>query len=375
MTHMRNLVWVDALMIYGDCAEKAFLKPRVHSNLSKAYGAAGLQEQAIAEAETAIELGVNGYEEYWVAACNMIAAYKKQGRDEEAYNRGVELLNGAPAGTKNNAKPIFLRNLAVLYVNKGEYRKAYETLYSAIEMLARSTLPYLSALEQDMLMVLDAARGKCDVATLEQLGLPDRKKSSVLMVMAEIFFELGDFSRAHEYAYQASKINVDCEICQNFIVKLEDLEKANVRQRQYGTFKENYLKHFWQSSFNFKMAVAYVVEKYHFPFGHLVGELMQQARQLKPGSPDPWLLDSWRYYSSQKYDKAIEMVRKGLQIDENYAQLWVNLGMYQLAVERPHQALTSLQKAVQLYPGYPRRQEAAAMIAAARKKISLTSTD
>lgn len=369
MTHMRNLVWIDAVTLYGDCAKKAFLKPRVHSNLSKAYSVAGFQEKAIAEAEKAIELGVNGYEEYWVAACNMITAYKRQGREKEALSKGEELLADAPENAKINAKPIFLRNLAVLYKDNGKYWKAYQSLYSAIELLSRSTLPYLSALEQDMLMLLDEARDNCDTVTLEQLGLPDHKKSSVLMVLAKMFFELGDFSRAHEYACQANKVDANCEVCRNFIVKLENIEKLNARQHLYGTFKDNYLKHFWQSSFNLKMAVAYIVEKYHFPLGRLAEYLVQQARQLKPDSPDPWLLDSWLYYCGRKYDKAIAMVRKGLQLDENYSQLWVNLGMYQLAAEQPRQALISLQKALELYPGYPRRQEVAAMIAAAREKM------
>ena len=66
---------------------------------------------------------------------------------------------------------------------------------------------------------------------------------------------------------------------------------------------------------------------------------------------------------------AIEMVNKGLQIDEGYAQLWVNLGMYQLAAGQPREALASLLKALKLYPGHPRREKVLIMIVAARKKL------
>lgn len=372
MTHVRNRDWVDAVRFYEDCETKAPLKPRVHSNLSKAYTAAGFYEKSIAEAEKAIELGVFGYEEYWVAACNITTAYNKQGRKEEAQRRGEVLLHEAPEDAKINAKPIFLRNLAMIYLNNGEYQKAYDVLYSAIDLLKQTDLPYLPAVEKSMLILLEKARLKSDDLTLEKLGFADREKSTVMMLMAKIFLELADFPRARKYAGYAVDIDADCVAGSDLIYKLDGFEKANTRQSLYGTLRENYVFQFWKSSFNFKMAVAYVIEKYHLPADRLAGKLLQQICQSNPGSPDSWLLNSWHYYRGQKYVKAIEMVNNGLQIDDDYAQLWVNLGMYQLAAKKPREALVSLLKALDLYPGYPRRAEVAAMITAA-KKLNLYS--
>ena len=79
------------------------------------------------------------------------------------------------------------------------------------------------------------------------------------------------------------------------------------------------------------MAVAYVIEKYHLPLEQLSSWCLQTAKNEAPFSPDPFLLDSWRYYRNGDYRKAIALVREALKIDAHYAQLWVNLGLYQLS--------------------------------------------
>ncbi|MCK5663631.1 MAG: hypothetical protein KAI17_09095, partial [Thiotrichaceae bacterium] len=186
---------------------------------------------------------------------------------------------------------------------------------------------------------------------------------------ADIFLKHRDFLRARKYAVSASSIDVDCEYCVSFIADIDDNTKKNNQQRLYGTLQENYYLQFWKNSYNFKMAVVYCIEKYHLPLKSLSEKLLQRLCQLRPLSPDPWLLNSWHYYQMRKYDIAIELVKKGLQLDAGHAQLWVNLGMYQLAAGQSHESLVSLQKSLELYPGYPQRREVTIMIAAARKKL------
>jgi len=368
MTHVRNRTWTDVVTFYEDCVVKAPQKARVHSNLSKAYGRSGLYQKSIDEAEIAIKLGVINYEAYWVAACNMISAYSKQGLISEALERGKKLLANAPSGARINSKPIFLSNLAVLYARSGDYQNAYDSLHSAIDILTRSDLPYLPAIEQDMLAVLDDARMNGDDETLKQLGLFDREKISVMILMADLFFNFGEYSRAGNYVHQVLTLDGDNKEAKQFIAKLEAIERANRSQLLYGTLKQNYLENFWQSFFHFNMAVAYVIEKYHLPVDWLASGCLQRARYYRQTSPDPYLLDSWRYYCRQKYDRAICIVQKGLLLDKNYAQLWVNLGMYQLAAGQPRKAIISLKRAMELYPAYPRKQEVIAMLIAAKKE-------
>ncbi len=370
MTHVRNRTWVNVVTIYEDCVSKAPQKARVHANLSKAYGRTGQYEKAILEAKTAIAIGVENYEAYWVAGCNLLSAYSKQGLHDEALKWGEKLLLEVPPNAKINSKPIFLSNLAMLYARSGEYRKAYDSLSSAIDLLTRSDLPYLPALERDMLAVLDNARLNGDEEELKKLGLQDREKSSVMMLMAKLFFDFGEYSRARDYASQVVGLSDDNQPAQQFVAKLDALEQANKRQLLYGTLKQNYLEDFWESPFNFNMAVAYIIEKFNLPLDWLASICLQRAKQLNQKLPDPYLLNSWRYYSAQKYGMAKSELRKGMLFDENYAQLWVNLGMYQLAAQQPREAILSLKRAMELYPSYPQKQKVAAMVVAAKKMIS-----
>ena len=68
-------------------------------------------------------------------------------------------------------------------------------------------------------------------------------------------------------------------------------------------------------------------------------------------------------------------IENALELDNSYAQLWVNLGMYQLAGGNPIEARQSLLKALDLYPGYPKKTHVLAMLAAAQKMINVKVVD
>ena len=56
-----------------------------------------------------------------------------------------------------------------------------------------------------------------------------------------------------------------------------------------------------------------------------------------------------------------------MEIDGSRAQLWVNMGIYQLASKNYVFAQRSFVKALNLYPGYPKRDQMLAMMTKAQK--------
>ena len=82
LTYSRNMVWFDTVSLYNDCIYKAPNKARTHSNLATAWIKKGEYNKALLEAEMAIALGVKGYEEYWVAACDIISSLSLMEIDE-----------------------------------------------------------------------------------------------------------------------------------------------------------------------------------------------------------------------------------------------------------------------------------------------------
>jgi tetratricopeptide (TPR) repeat protein len=362
MTFTRNQVWVDPVAFNSDCVAKAPEKPRVYNNLCKAYIMAGNYQKGIENAEKAIALGVYGYEEYWAASCNLMASLEKLGRKKEALERGQKLLVDAPGGTKKNALPAFLCNLADLETEYGEYSLSYEHLRQALDLLERSTISLHQLVAKRFEELFSKVISEGDDGLLKEFGISSRGKAAARLRVAELYLEFYDFARARKYLGLALAVDPECKECDKFRLKLDLIDKANSRQKKYGTLKENYVYRFWTSRFNFWMACAYLIEKFSLPFDGLAADCLFRALRLKPSSPDPLLLDSWRYFRRGDYDNATRIIDKAIRLTPEYAQLWVNKGMYQLAAGQTGAARQSLLRALSLYPGYPKRVQVTAML-------------
>ena len=150
LTYTRNMDWQDPVTLYQDCVKKAPMKARSHSNLAKAYVDVGRYDEAIQEAEIAISIGKKGYEDYWVAACNVIGALIAKKDFEQASKKGEQFLNTAPEDAKKGAYPFFLANLGTAYRHEEKYDLAYDAFYKGRRYLKSSDSPYLPMLEIKM---------------------------------------------------------------------------------------------------------------------------------------------------------------------------------------------------------------------------------
>ena len=367
LTYVRNTCWIDNVALYSDCVAKAPMKARNHSNLSRAYAGVGNYDKAIAEAERAIKLGKQHHEEYWVSACNIISAYVAKGNIERAVSEGEQLIQNAPSETKQNAYPLVLHNLGDAYLKLGDYEAAYNIFLKALDFMCRcDDLPYLPVIEKDILALL-AEINKGDNYAAINMDLESGNDAAIYAKIASLFYERDRLDRASYYCDLGLGEDPASTQCNEIKSKLKMVFAANVVQHQKGTLKSKYLYHPVRSWFNFSMATAYLIEKMNIPLDELLDFCLNQAANLNPGSPDVYLLKSWHLYQKKDYAKALVQIEKAIQLDPEYAHLWINRGIYALAVGQGGVALSSFKKSLSLYPGYPHKDKVMAMMSAAEK--------
>ena len=230
-------------------------------------------------------------------------------------------------------------------------------------------------IDKVFLDIFAQAQAHADDKTLSELGLRGREQEWGFVWMTDYFLDRFDFQRALQYAEKALTIAPDSSICKSNLEKIKTVHERNSHQLAYGTLESNYVNRFWESSFNFAMTVAYMVEKTDMPFDFLVNYCLEYARTLKPESVDVRLLSSWHSYRSGKIGDAIEETISALKIDGSCAQLWVNMGIYQLAAKNYVYAQRSFATALNLYPGYPNRNQMLAMMMEAQKMGAVQGDD
>ncbi len=230
LTYRRNMDWQDAVTLYQDCVKKAPMKARTHGNLAKAYADAGKYDRAIQEAEIAISLGQKGYEDYWVAACNIVASLIAKKHFEQGIKRGEQLFNHAPEDAKKDAYPLFLANLGTAYTHEKRYDLAYDTFYRGLKWLTFSDSPHLLMLEVKMVGLLKEIHQNDD--NLAKELLIDVDVASIDAKMANIFFSLRDYDRAMKYRQKALSKNPGSMGCITSKQNIEDIKVANKVQRK-----------------------------------------------------------------------------------------------------------------------------------------------
>lgn len=229
LTYRRNMDWQDAVTLYEDSVKKAPMKARTHANLAKAYAEAGRYDKAIQEAESAISLGQKGYEDYWVAACNIVASLIAKKHFEQGIKSGEQLLNHAPEDAKKNAYPLFLANLGTAYTHEKRYDLAYDTFYKGLKWLTFSDSPHLLMLEAKMVGLLKEIHQNDDNLA-RGLLIDSDDAASIDAKMANIFFALRDYDRAIKYCQKALSKNPGSSGCLTIKQNIEDIKLANKLQ-------------------------------------------------------------------------------------------------------------------------------------------------
>jgi tetratricopeptide (TPR) repeat protein len=115
------------------------------------------------------------------------------------------------------------------------------------------------------------------------------------------------------------------------------------------------------------MATAYALVKTGFPFESAAQYFLQAAKKIHPDNIDVMLLSSWLYYKKKSYGEAVREVDKAIALDKDYAQLWINRGIYCLASGKNNEALAAFKKVLILYPDYPHGKKLEAMMLAAER--------
>ena len=173
LTFTRNEAWRDIVTIYEDAALKAPKNPRAHANLAVACGVVGLYERAISEAETAIELGQEHYEQWVVAANAIVTSLNGLEKYEEACRRGEQLLQHVPRNTNATALPTLYANLGRAHLELGQVEKAYAAVMKSLEWTQKKggDAYDLNRIERTLALILkDAEKMHVD---LDQDGISD----------------------------------------------------------------------------------------------------------------------------------------------------------------------------------------------------------
>jgi len=367
-TYCRNMAWQDSVALYRDCLRKAPNKPRVHSNLAKALAEKGLYKESLAEGEKALALGIKGYEVYWVAASNIIATLSRMGDNEVALTRAKTFLDQAPPWALNKAFSLFLCHLGNIYLQEKDYQLAIENYVKGLKFCLDYNIPYSSTFEANIISAWN--EGLEDRYVFKPtVGLSENVVATANEKMAEIFFDLNQDDQALEYCHKALLENPSSIPGRLIKEKIEKIQLANMIQRQKGTIKSKYLKHPVASRFNFYMATSYVLLKAGLK-DSLVKYAIHEAEKIHPGNVDVSLLKSWLLFKNHLFADAINEVDQAIAKDHDYAQLWINRGIYALAEHKNSEALVAFNKAMELYPAYPHGRQVEAMIIAAEKGLA-----
>ncbi len=371
MTYARNSCWSDNLTLYSDCVRKAPGKARNHVNLARAYALAGDYDKTIEEGEAALSVGRRGYEEYWGAVCNIVSAYVAKGEIQQAIQKGESFLKGdIPEQAKQNSYPLVLHNLGLAYLRLDDYSAAYGHFLQAFNFMVQcNELHNLSDFEADLVTVLSKVYDEQDDFA-DKIGLDLHDRSTIYRILADLFYERGRYDRALYYCELGLNENPDTEWCAILQQKMKNNLEANQLQLQKGTLKSKYLSSPFKTRFNFYMAMAYLQEKMNVSFGGGVLSSLARAKNINPHSADINLLESWYLYKQRKIEAALEVIDRGLQLDPEYARLWVNRAIYAMAAGHHQDVLYAIDKVLTLYPGYPYRNKIEAIKNAAKMSLS-----
>jgi tetratricopeptide (TPR) repeat protein len=374
LTYSRNMVWQDAVTLYQVCVKKAPMKARNHSNLACAYAGIGEYDKAIDESEKAISLGKKGYEEYWVSASNIISSKANKGDYQKAIERGEKLLQEAPSWAKKNSYWSFLIKMGDIYLHEGKILLAYNRFLQSLSFLSIcEDMPYKPLVETKIITCL---RKTVEIGgeTAKKLNIDVNSPVAIPEKMAGIFFSLNDYGQTLKYCQIVLNEYPDSKKCKMIKQTIENIKLANNKQKDKGTLKSKYVFHAFTSKFNFCMAAAFILEKSDVPANNLIDFLLTKAKESYPDSPDIYILSSWLLYKNCKFDAAIEEIDQAIILDPNFAQPWVNRGLYFLAKGCGEEAVAAFQTALKMYPGYPHKNKLLGMIRAAEKIGSSDST-
>jgi predicted Zn-dependent protease len=173
---------------------------------------------------------------------------------------------------------------------------------------------------------------------------------------AMVFKAHGEEQYAREILQRLSPNNSDDPFVKSEMAKIQEEDAKNLAQKKNWGVYDKYV-HNPFSRFNFDLAVAYLVQKYHLPqfFQHMGENRIDAALKISPASRDARLLKAWYLYSLRDGAKAAKDAEKLLADHPKDSNIWFALGFFRIGTGDDAGALEAFHKVLELYPGYPHR--------------------
>jgi protein O-mannosyl-transferase len=357
-TFERNQAWSDAIALNTDSVLKAPKNPRAHANLAVALSRAQRHEEAIREAERAINLGQKYFEQYCVAANTIIQSYRGLSKNETAISEGERLVRERPAESDARSWPSMSLNIAAAYLAMGNLERAHQTVREGLVHNSRLSpaepLHVVTAVNLLRSILREAEIKGIDMDLGGSLG---QNTQSIEAMIAGTLIDL-KYRKEAKQVLEASLVKgaEDKQISSLLHTLIED-ERLDAVQQSKRDFTSKYVyKPF--SRFNACMAVAFLIQKRHLPSPFIrVGEVfLDYAVTLREDSADAHLLKGWYHYERSEHEEAVADARRALELDPIYARAWLGLGFFMVKANQSAEAVVAFQKALELYPGSPERQ-------------------
>jgi protein O-mannosyl-transferase len=356
LTFTRNEAWQNILTINQDAVRKAPLNARAHANLAVAWSRLEQYPEAIAEAQIAIGLGQNGFEEYTVAANMIVGALREMGETHEAIARGNELLANRSKDADAGALPALCLNLAEANFQTGALQEALSKGLAGLEFVHRTNKNSFKRKMAEHWLTGFLNKVAPQQIDLDGDGSPDPGELPVKTWIAARRLQLGDRESAKRLLGEAIDENPESLESQDVLRTLQEEDLRNQEQQRRWSFSNKYV-HQPTSRFNAAMAMAFLIRSHPVPT-HLLGMgefFMDYALRLEPQSADAHLLKGWYHFEKDEADEAVVRARRALELDPRYAKAWLGLGFFLAKANQPEEAIAAFQKTLELYPGYPQR--------------------
>jgi protein O-mannosyl-transferase len=357
-TFERNLAWSDSIILNADNVLKAPKNPRAHANLAVAFSRSQQHEEAVKEAETAINLGQKNFEQYCVAANTIILSYRGLSKNETAISEGERLVKERPDGSDARAWPAMSLNIAAAFLATGNPERAYQTVREALVHNSRLTPAeplYVDNAIGLLRSILREAESKgIDLDLGGNLGPNDQ---SIEARIAGTLIEL-DYRKEAKHLLEASLVKEPEDKKSSALLSaLIEEERLDAVQQNKRDFLSKYVRRPF-SRFNACMAVAFLIQKKHLPSPFIkIGEVfLGYAVKMKEDSADAHLLKGWYHYERGENTEALASARRALELDPAYARAWLGLGFFMVKANQPAEAVAAFQKTLEIYPGSPERR-------------------
>jgi len=356
ITFMRNGIWENYVTIHYDSVTKAPHNPRANADYANVLCWIGRNEEAVEYAEKAIELGRTGREAGALALNALFYALTKMGKTDEAIKRGEEFVNTMERWADAGAIPDLCLNIARGYANENKAKDAYKWTLKALDYVQRTDNSYYKKTLVETTLLGIVSRLGIDGSDLVGDREPQPQDLPPAIRAAREFKKHGEEQYAREIIEREYAKDPDDPHLRAALENLRKEDVQNSAQKEKWNSFQKYVRNPF-SSFNFDMAVAYLVQERQLPkFFQDFGERrLDAALEISPDSRDARLLKGWYFYNREDADHAVEAARKVLEGDPENSNTWLALGFFLARAGDAEGAVSAFEKVIELYPGYPKR--------------------